>query len=151
MTVWVDADACPRAIRDIIVRAAQRREIETIFVANHYIPLQKSRYISSMSVPQGFDKADKLIEERSVKNDLVITADVPLAAAVVENDAVAINPRGKEYDKENIKGLLANRDLSEELRSQGNISSGPPAINQTNIRDFSNSLDRYITKFKSGT
>ena len=102
-----------------------------------------------MSVPQGFDKADKLIEERSVKNDLVITADVPLAAAVVENDAVAINPRGREYDKENIKGLLANRDLSEELRSQGNIRSGPPAINQTNIRDFSNSLDRYITKFKS--
>ena len=117
MTVWVDADACPRAIRDIIVRAAQRREIETIFVANHYIPLQKSRYVSSMSVPQGFDKADKLIEERSVKSDLVITADVPLAAAVVENDAVAINPRGKEYDKENIKGLLANRDLSEELLS----------------------------------
>ena len=151
MTIWVDADACPRAIRDVIVRAAQRREIETIFVANHYIPLQKSKYVSSMSVSQGFDKADQLIEGRSVKNDLVITADVPLAAAVVENDVVAINPRGKVYDKENIKGLLANRDLSEELRSQGNLRSGPPAMNQTNIREFSNSLDRYITMFKSGS
>lgn len=146
MRIWVDADACPKVIKDILFRAAQRVGIELTLVANAPLRVPPSRYIRTLQVERGFDVADNRIVELVEKHDLVITADIPLAAAVVEKGGHALNPRGELYTPDNIKERLAMRNLMDELRSTGQISGGPPAISNSDRMAFANSLDRLLAK-----
>jgi uncharacterized protein YaiI (UPF0178 family) len=144
MSIWVDADACPRAIKEILFRAAERTRTPTILVANAYLRTPPSAFVSAMQVPSGFDVADNAIVERVQAGDLVITADIPLADAVVTRGALAINPRGAVYTAENIKDHLSRRDLMEQLRSNGMVSGGPAALSKQDVQGFANALDRYL-------
>ena len=146
MAIWVDADACPKAIKAIICKAAERKKITTVFVANHFIQMPPSKVISSLHVAQGYDVADSTILERMQIGDLVITADVPLAAEVIANQGVALNPRGTLYTRENIKGLLQRRNNAEQLRDLGQLRGGPSALDKRNIQEFANALDRFLAK-----
>ncbi len=147
MQIWVDADACPKPNRDILIRAAKRREVHVIFVANQLLQLPPSPYIRMLKVAQGFDVADDRIAIELTAGDLVITADVPLAAEVVRRDALALNPRGTLYSADNVAEHLARRNLLEELRSSGQVSGGPPALGKADIQAFANQLDRLITRY----
>jgi uncharacterized protein YaiI (UPF0178 family) len=144
MQIWVDADACPNVIKDILFRAAERVRIPLTLVANHFLRTPPSRLVRAIQVPAGFDVADHYIADQCQRGDLVITADIPLAAAVVDKGAHALNPRGEFYTEENIRERLNMRDFMEELRSTGQISGGPPAISQTDRRQFANELDRLL-------
>lgn len=146
MKLWVDADACPRAVKEIVYRAAQRLKIHTTLVANQFLSVPKSPYLKAIQVPSGFDVADQHIVTEMSKNDLVITADIPLAAEVVGLGAVALNPRGTFYTAENIQSHLARRNFMEELRSAGTLTGGPPTLAKTDIQAFANQLDRYLAK-----
>lgn len=146
MRIWVDADACPRAIKEIILRAAERRALETTLVANQALSVPPSPYVRAVRVPGGFDEADKHIEASVEAGDLVITADIPLAAAVVAKGALAINPRGALYDKENIGERLALRDMMDELRSSRLIRGGPAPLDQKDKQAFANQLDRVLAR-----
>ncbi|MCR9278129.1 MAG: YaiI/YqxD family protein [Pseudomonadaceae bacterium] len=146
MRIWVDADACPNAVKEVIFKAADRREIETTLVANQLIRTAKSRWLRAVQVPSGFDAADDWIVEQMSAGDLVITADIPLANDVVVKGGVAINPRGTEYTKENIKDHLSRRDMMEELRSSGSISGGPPPFGKKEVQQFANAFDRQIAR-----
>jgi uncharacterized protein YaiI (UPF0178 family) len=146
LRIWVDADACPKVIKEILFRAAERLGIELTLVANAALRVPPSRFIKTLQVERGFDVADNRIVELVEKNDLVITADIPLAAAVVEKGGHALNPRGELYTPDNIKERLAMRNLMDELRSSGQISGGPPAINNSDRMAFANSLDRLLAK-----
>lgn len=146
MRIWVDADACPRAIKEIILRAAERRALETTLVANQSLSVPPSPYVRAVRVPGGFDEADKHIEASVEAGDLVITADIPLAAAVVAKGALAINPRGALYDKENIGERLALRDMMDELRSSRLIRGGPAPLDQKDKQAFANQLDRVLAR-----
>lgn len=150
MHLWVDADACPVAIKEIIFRAADRRRIETTLVANHAMRVPKSRYVRLLQVPQGFDVADSRITAELRAGDLVITADVPLAAQVVEAGATALNPRGTLYTTENVAEHLSRRDMMDELRSAGMVSGGPAAMGKSEVQDFANALDRFLTRALQG-
>ena len=145
MKLWVDADACPRAIKEVIYRAAERTKIQTILVANQFLRVPKSSYIRAIQVPSGFDIADQHIVAEISENDLVITADIPLASEVVGLGAVTLNPRGTLYTAENIQSHLARRDFMEELRSTGTVTGGPPTLAKTDVQAFANQLDRYLT------
>ncbi|MEF3074023.1 YaiI/YqxD family protein [Methylobacter sp. Wu1] len=147
MRIWVDADACPNVIKDILFRAAERRQLALILVANHFLVVPPSRVIRSVQVPGGFDAADRYIVEQLQENDLVITADIPLAADVIAKNAHALNPRGEFYTKDNIKDRLAMRDLMDELRSAGQVSGGPAPFGQRDKQDFANALDRFLAKY----
>lgn len=149
MRIWVDADACPNVIKEILFRAAQRLQIELTLVANADLRVPASSFIKTLRVEKGFDVADNRIVELVEKDDLVITADIPLAAAVVDKGGHALNPRGELYTPDNIKERLAMRNLMEELRSSGQISGGPPAINNSDRMAFANSLDRLLAKRKT--
>lgn len=144
MAIWVDADACPNVIKDILFRAAQRTKTPLTLVANQPIKTPPSPYIKSIQVSAGFDVADNYIAQEVTKGDLVITADIPLAADIVEKDAVALNPRGEKYTKENIKQRLTMRNFMEEMRGAGQATGGPPPLNQQDRQAFANALDRYI-------
>lgn len=146
MRIWVDADACPNVIKDILFRAAERRGIEMTLVANAALRVPPSRFIRTLQVPKGFDVADSRIVELVEKGDLVITADIPLAALVIEKGGHALNPRGELYTVDNIRERLAMRNLMDELRSSGQIAGGPPAISNTDRAAFANSLDRFLMK-----
>lgn len=146
MKLWVDADACPRPIKEVIYRAAQRMRIQTTLVANQFLRVPKSPYIKAIQVPSGFDVADDAIVAEIGEHDLVITADIPLASEVVSRGAVALNPRGTLYTAENIQAHLARRDFMEELRSTGTITGGPPSLAKSDVQSFANQLDRYLTK-----
>ena len=146
MTIWVDADACPRIIRDILCRASTRCQVPLVFVANSPIQLPRTRMIRMMQVEKGFDVADDAIANAVQKNDLVITADIPLAHAVIQKGATALNPRGFLYTEDNISERLVVRDMMDELRSTQSISGGPPPLNDKNKQDFSNQLDRWLAK-----
>lgn len=146
MRIWVDADACPKVIKEILFRAAERLHIELTLVANAALRVPPSRFIKTLQVERGFDVADNRIVELVEKDDLVITADIPLAAAVVEKGGHALNPRGELYTPDNIKERLAMRNLMDELRSSGQISGGPSAINNSDRMAFANSLDRLLAK-----
>lgn len=143
--IWVDADACPGAIKEILFRAAARRQVELTLVANHAMRVPKADNIRLLIVEQGFDVADNFIAARVAPGDLVITADIPLAAEIVENQAVGLNPRGTLYTAENIREHLARRNFMEELRSNGQVSGGPAALGKTDLQSFANALDRYLT------
>ena len=146
MQIWVDADACPTVIKDILFRVAERRQIPTVLVANQLLHTPPSRYIRAIQVPAGFDVADAHIVEQVAPGDLVITADIPLASFVIERGAHALNPRGEMYTVENIRERLGMRNFMEELRGSGVNTGGPPAFNQADRQAFANQLDRFLAK-----
>lgn len=146
MRIWVDADACPVPIKQVLFRAAERRQIETVLVANQYLRTPASRFISAIQVPGGFDVADDYIEAQVEPGDLVITQDIPLAAKIVECGGLALNPRGTLYDKETVRSHLARRDFMEELRGAGMTTGGPDPLSPQDVTAFANQLDRLLTK-----
>ena len=146
MKIWVDADACPVVIKDILFRAAERTETTTTLVANQPLRVPRSPFIGTVQVAAGFDVADHAIVERSEPGDLVITSDIPLAAEVIEKGAVALSPRGELYDAENIRARLNMRDFLDTLRASGIQTGGPPALNQGDRQAFSNHLDRILAR-----
>lgn len=148
MNIWVDADACPKVIKEILFRVAERKKINVTLVANQGIATPPSAFIKSIRVSAGFDVADNYIVQQANNNDLVITADIPLAAEVIEKGAHALNPRGEMYSTETIKQKLVMRDLMDELRGSGEVTGGPPPLNQRDRREFANQLDRFVEKFK---
>jgi len=145
MKIWVDADACPVVIKEIIFRAAERTRTQVTLVANQYIATPRSHYIHSIQVSQGFDVADNEIVKRMVPGDLVITADIPLASDVIDKGGHALNPRGEMYTTDNIKSRLSMRDFMETLRASGVDTGGPAALNQSDRKAFANQLDRFLT------
>ena len=146
MQVWVDADACPVAVREILFRAAERREIPLTLVANQPIRTPASRFINAVQVASGFDVADNEIVRRCAPGDRVITSDIPLAAEVLEKGAHALNPRGERYSPETIRDRLNMRDFMETLRASGIQTGGPPAMSKGDRQAFANSLDRFLTR-----
>lgn len=144
--IWIDADACPVIARDIIVRAANRAKIEAIFVANQQVRLPPGPYTHSRQVPGGFDVADDAIAAEVSGGDLVITSDIPLAAAVIERGAQALNPRGEPYSPDTIRQKLNLRDFMDTMRASGVQSGGPPPYGMRERQAFANALDRYIAK-----
>lgn len=145
MLVWVDADACPKVIRDILVKAAQRTSVMTTFVANQRVPLPPGPFLKSIQVSSGFDVADNEIVERCASGDLVVTQDIPLAAEVIEKGARAVTPRGELYTEANIRARLNMRDFMDTMRASGVQTGGPPPLSQTERQAFANVLDRYLT------
>ncbi|MEO0535323.1 MAG: YaiI/YqxD family protein [Cyanobacteria bacterium P01_A01_bin.123] len=146
MQIWVDADACPNAIKEILFRAAKRVEIKTTLVANQELQIPASDYIDAVQVRAGLDVADGYIVQHLQSGDLVITADIPLAAAVIDKDGYALNPRGEFYSKANIRERLSLRNFMDQLRSSGIETGGPPAFNQRDRQAFANQLDRFLAK-----
>lgn len=146
MPIWVDADATPVAIKEIIFRAADRTQTPTTLVANNFLRVPPSKYIKFLQVEQGFDVADNEIARRVTEDDLVITADIPLAAEVVEKGAVALNPRGERYSPENVRQRLNMRDFMDTMRSSGIQTGGPPPLSKTDRQNFANELDKYLAK-----
>lgn len=146
MQIWVDADACPKPVKEIIFRAAQRLEVTTIFVANHPLMIPSSPVIKFVLVPGGFDVADQFIAENLNPGDLVITADIPLAAQVIENGGYALNPRGQLYTKENIGYFLSLRNFMDDLRSAGQNTSGPSRLSPKDRENFANQFDQFLQK-----
>ncbi|MEW5007709.1 MAG: YaiI/YqxD family protein [Cycloclasticus sp.] len=145
-TIWVDADACPSVIKDILFRAAERTQMQTTLVANQAIRIPPSAYISFLRVTQGYDEADNEIVKRLQAGDLVITADIPLAADVIEKGGIALNPRGELYTTENIKDRLNMRDFMETMRASGIQTGGPAPLNNTDKQTFANQLDRLLAQ-----
>ena len=145
MQIWVDADACPVVIKEILFKAAKRVEITITLVANQAIPIPPSPYIKLVQVASGFDVADNEIIKRLNAGDLVITGDIPLAAEVLESGAYALNPRGELYSADNIKARLTMRDFMETLRSSGIHSGGPSVLDHSHRQAFANELDRFLT------
>ncbi len=145
MKIWVDADACPVVIKEILFRAAERAEIEVTLVANQPVTIPRSRFINFIQVSQGFDVADNEIVKRLDAGDLVITSDIPLAADAIEKGGLALSPRGEMYTANNIRSRLNMRDFMESLRSSGVDTGGPPAMNQGDRKAFANHLDRLLT------
>src|SRR5208337_1722190 len=151
MRIFVDADAFPNVIKDILIKASLRLNVPLVFVANKPLRLEKHAHISIILVPDGPDVADDHIAELVQPGDLVITADIPLADRVVTKKAFAMNPRGKLYTEHNVKDRLAMRDLLNELRNNGSITGGPAAFNAKDRQAFANQLDSFlIRQLKSG-
>jgi uncharacterized protein YaiI (UPF0178 family) len=146
MTVWVDADSCPSRVREIVTRAAARRGVAAIFVANRRIPLPKNKKVSSVVVPAGADSADAHISERAEPGDLVITRDIPLAAELVEKNVRVINDRGDVFTAENIRERLSVRNFMKDLRDSGLFESSSGGFGPREIRLFSDAFDRELTK-----
>ena len=145
-TIWIDADACPVAVREIILKASQRTATPLIFVANSTIPLPRLDLVKMVQVAQGFDVADNYISQHVKMIDLVITQDIPLAAELVEKGVTALNPRGELYTIENIRQRLAMRNLSQELRDNGQTTKGHAKFGAKEKQSFANSLDRWLQK-----
>ena len=147
MKIWVDADACPAVIKDILFRAAERLGVQLTLVANHPQRVPSSRGIGFLQVASGFDVADKEIEKRLGAGDLVITSDIPLAAAAVEKGGYALNPRGELYTADNVRDRLNMRDFMDFLRGSGIDTGGPPALSRGDRQSFANNLDKFLTRF----
>ena len=150
MKIWIDADACPVAIKEILFRAAERTGILLTLVANQRIDVPRSRLIKSIQVASGFDAADNEIVKRINPGDLVITSDIPLAAEIIEKQAIALSPRGELYTADNIKNRLTMRDFMDSLRSSGIDTGGPPPLNQGDRKAFADQLDRILSKRAPG-
>ena len=146
MQIWVDADACPKAIKDILFRVAERITITTTLVANQYLQTPPSRYSKLLQVKSGYDVADNEIVKRLSVGDLVITGDIPLANDVIGKGGHAINPRGERYTQENIKERLNMRDFMDTLRASGIDTGGPSALNSCDIQAFANQLDKFLAQ-----
>jgi uncharacterized protein YaiI (UPF0178 family) len=144
--IWVDADACPKVIKEILFRAADRVGIQVTLVANQPLSVPRSNHIRTVQVPPGFDVADNHIAQQVGTNDLVVTADIPLAADVIAKGALALNPRGELYTEANIRQRLTMRDFMETLRSSGVDTGGPAAMSQADRQAFANQLDRLLAQ-----
>ncbi|MCP3871608.1 MAG: YaiI/YqxD family protein [Desulfobacteraceae bacterium] len=148
MKIWVDADACPVVIKNILFKAAQRTGMQLTLVANQPMRIPRLHCIKLLQVASGFDAADKEIVKRLEAGDLVITSDIPLAAQVLEKKAYALNPRGELYSVDTIRQRLNMRDFKDTLRASGIDTGGPPALNQKNRNAFANHLDKLLSKLK---
>ena len=146
MQIWVDADACPVVIKEILFRAATRLRVPLTLVANKPLRIAASPYIKTLQVAGGFDVADNEIAARMQSGDLVITADIPLASQVLQRGGHALNPRGELYSKDNIEERLSLRNFLSELRESGVVTGGPAPINQSDRHAFANQLDRFLAK-----
>ncbi|MBU4264016.1 MAG: YaiI/YqxD family protein [Proteobacteria bacterium] len=151
MKIWVDADACPVVIKDILFKAAERTGVEMTLVANQPIYIPRSRCITMLKVASGFDVADNEIVKRLSVGDLVITGDIPLAAEVIEKGGHALNPRGELYSEDNIRSRLNMRDFMNTLRASGVETGGPPALSQSDRQSFANHLDKFLTRYARNT
>jgi uncharacterized protein YaiI (UPF0178 family) len=147
MNIWVDADACPKPVRDILIRTSNRMELQVTFISNQYHRLPSSDYLKKIQVPGGFDVADEYIVEQIQAGDVVITADIPLASLVIEKKGIALNPRGKLYTKENIENALTIRNLKQELRSTGIDTGGQKPFNNKDKEIFANQLDKVLQRY----
>lgn len=144
-TIWIDADACPKAIKEIIFKAGFRVKIPIILVANSYLSIPQSELIKLIIVDKGTDVADQYIVDNVSKNDLVITADIPLADLVVKKEALALNPRGEIYTEENIGEILSMRNFMKDLRDGGQVTGGPSSLGPKDIQNFANSLNKILS------
>ncbi|MNR90431.1 hypothetical protein D3C72_214150 [compost metagenome] len=149
MQIWVDADACPNVIKEVLFRVADRLEVQVTLVANKLLRTPPSRFIKAIQVPAGFDVADNEIVRLLQAGDLVITGDIPLAADVLEKGGLPLNPRGEFYTKDNIEQQLTMRAFMDDLRSSGVDTGGPAAFSQSDTRAFANQLDRYLAKVRN--
>jgi len=146
MRIWIDADACPKVIKEILFRAAERVQIPLTLVANMKLQHPKSAYIDSVHVAAGADVADAYIVDHCEPGDLAITADIPLAAGMIEQGGFALNPRGELYTPDNVRRALSIRNMMDEMRGNGVITGGPPAFSNADRMAFANQLDRFLTK-----
>ncbi|TCW00496.1 YaiI/YqxD family protein [Biostraticola tofi] len=149
MVIWVDADACPKVIKEILFRAAQRESVTTTLVANQSLAVPPSPFIRTLRVSAGFDVADNEIVRRVSAGDLVVTGDIPLAADVLEKGAIALNPRGELYRPETIREKLTLRDFMDTLRGSGIQTGGPPPLSQRERQEFARELDRWLAQLKT--
>ncbi len=149
MRIWVDADACPRPIKEILFRVAERARVRVTLVANQDIPTPPSRLIDAIRVAPGFDVADNRIVQLSSPGDLVVTADIPLAAELVAKGCVALNPRGELYTAENVRARLNMRDFLDTLRASGVDTGGPAALGPRDRQAFANALDRLLARHRA--
>ncbi|MCL1114040.1 YaiI/YqxD family protein [Shewanella basaltis] len=146
--IWVDADACPNAVKEMLFRASERKSIQLMLVANQLVKVPVSPLIKTIRVSSGFDEADNYIVEQLSSGDLVITADIPLAAEAIDKGALVLNPRGTVYTTENIKQILTMRDFMEEMRSSGVHTGGPSSFSQADKHTFAQALDKWLAKVK---
>lgn len=147
MKIWVDADACPVTIKDILFRAAERTGVELTLVANKPVYIPRARCINMLKVASGLDAADNEIVKRLSAGDLVITADIPLAAEVIAGGGHALNPRGELYSADNIRDRLSMRDFMDALRGSGVDTGGPPPLSRSDRQSFANNLDKFLTRY----
>ncbi|GGX68336.1 YaiI/YqxD family protein [Saccharospirillum salsuginis] len=147
MTIWIDADACPGVVKDILFRAAERTATELVLVANQPVRTPPSKLIRSIQVSAGADVADNEIVRRMDAGDLVITSDIPLASDVIDKGGLALSPRGELFTRDNIRARLNMRDFLDTLRGSGIQTGGPPALNQQDRQQFANQLDRWLAKY----
>jgi len=148
MQIWVDADACPVVIKEILFRAAQRTQVQVTLVANHAMRVPPTPLVKFLHVASGFDSADDEIVARVAAGDLVITSDIPLASEAIDKGAEVLSPRGERLTRDNIKARLNMRDFLDTLRSSGIESGGPPALGQADRQQFANHLDRFLARHK---
>ncbi|WP_313384308.1 YaiI/YqxD family protein [Pantoea sp.] len=146
MVIWVDADACPNVIKEVLYRAADRTKTQVTFVANQSLRVPPSPWLKTLRVPAGFDVADNEIVKRVEKGDLVITADIPLAAEVLEKGGEALNPRGERYSPVTIREKLTLRDFMDTMRASGVQTGGPAAMSPRDRQQFANALDSWLTQ-----
>ncbi|HAB25020.1 MAG: YaiI/YqxD family protein [Pantoea sp.] len=146
MVIWVDADACPNVIKEVLYRAADRTKTQVTFVANQSLRVPPSPYLKTLRVPAGFDVADNEIVKRVEPGDLVITADIPLAAEVLEKGGAALNPRGERYSPATIREKLTMRDFMDTMRASGVQTGGPAAMSPRDRQQFANALDSWLTQ-----
>ncbi|HRD64856.1 MAG TPA: YaiI/YqxD family protein [Candidatus Competibacter sp.] len=146
MKIWIDADACPAPVKAIVFRASQRVRVPVVLVANHRAQTPPSPLVTAVHVGQSFDAADDYIVQHATVNDLVVTADIPLAAQLVAQGVPALNPRGELYTEDNVQERLALRNLKEELRAMGGVSGGPAPYHDRDKQAFANGLDRWLAQ-----
>jgi len=151
MRIWVDADACPKAIKEMLFRAAERVRIAVTLVANTKLQHPKSEYIDAVKVDAGPDVADAYIVDHAEPGDLAITADIPLAAGMIEKGGFALNPRGEMYTSDNVRGALSMRNFMDDLRGEGVVTGGPAAFSNTDRQRFANQLDRFLAGYLKGS
>ncbi len=145
-TIWVDADACPKVIKEILFRAAERTGVTVTLVANRPLAIPRVPSLRVLQVAAGFDVADKEIASRARAGDLVITGDIPLAAEIIAKGGEALNPRGERYSPDTIRGVLTMRDFMETMRASGNVGGGPPALTQADRNAFASELDKWLNQ-----
>jgi uncharacterized protein YaiI (UPF0178 family) len=148
--IWVDADACPNVIKEILFRAAERTGVVVTLVANQALRIPRAANLRVVQVAAGFDVADAEIVKRAAAGDLVVTADIPLAAEVIAKGARALNPRGELYSPDTIRGVLALRDFMDTMRSSGNVGGGPPPLTQADRNAFAGHLDTWLAQRRNG-
>ena len=146
MKIWIDADACPRVIKEMVFRASERLKVQVCLVANSDLSKSHTRFVTSVRVENGFDVADDYLADNAQPDDLVITADIPLAARIVGKGGVALDPRGELYTEENVGERLSMRNLMQELRADGLVQGGPGQFSLTDRQRFASSLDRLLTR-----